>query len=98
MPLCCVISQVRAVYRNGLDVSAPTGHRSITLPDNSEAMLFSIYVPISMNSLRPVAPSSRRPAISSPKRTQRVQWIHRVMSVCTRGPMFLSCTTRFFSW
>ena len=51
-----------------------------------------------MNSPRPVAPSSRRPAISSPKRTQRVQWMQRVMSVRTKGPMFWSLTTRFFSW
>ena len=47
--------------------------------------------------LRPVAPSSWIPAISSPKRTQRVQWMQRVMSVETSGPRFLSLTTRFFS-
>ena len=42
----------------------------------------------------PVAPSSRMPAISSPKRTHRVQWMQRVMSVAISGPIFLSRTTR----
>ncbi len=37
------------------------------------------------------------PAISWPKRTQRVQWMQRVMSVDTSGPMFWSFTTRLRS-
>jgi len=31
------------------------------------------------------------------KRTQRVQWMHRVITVFTRGPRFLSATDRFIS-
>ena len=50
-----------------------------------------------MSSPRPVAPSSVRPATSAPKRTQRVQWMQRVMSVAMRGPRFLSGTTRLRS-
>ena len=34
-------SQVLAVNAYGLDVSAPTGHRSITLPESSELNIFS---------------------------------------------------------
>ncbi len=37
------------------------------------------------------------PAISAPKRTQRVQWMQRVMSVDTSGPRFLSLTMRLRS-
>jgi hypothetical protein len=33
-----------------------------------------------------------------PKRTQRVQWMQRVMSVETSGPRSLLNTTRFSSW
>ena len=43
---------------------------------------------------RPVMPSSRTPAISSPKRTQRVQWMQRVIAVEISGPTYLSNTTR----
>jgi len=38
------------------------------------------------------------PAISCVKRTQRVQLMHRVMSVATSGPRSLLVTTRFSSW
>ena len=69
----------------------------MTLPDSSWSTLFSIQVPISMFSPRPVAPSSCRPAISAVKRTQRVQWMQRVMSVEISGPRFLSFTTRLRS-
>lgn len=37
------------------------------------------------------------PATSVAKRTQRVQWMHLVITVLTRGPRFLSCTERFIS-
>ena len=50
-----------------------------------------------MCSLRPVAPSSGVPAISSAKRMQRVQWMHRVMKVLISGPRFFSFTARLFS-
>jgi hypothetical protein len=66
-------SQVRAVYRKGFDVSAPTGHRSITLPESSESTVLPTKVMISACSPRPIMPSSMMPAISWPKRTQRVQ-------------------------
>jgi hypothetical protein len=41
--------------------------------------------------------SSCTPAISWPKRTQRVQWMQRVMSVETSGPRSWSATTRLRS-
>ena len=44
-----------------------------------------------------MVPSSGTPAISSPKRTQRVQWMQRVMSVEMSGPRFWSFTTRLRS-
>ena len=50
-----------------------------------------------MYSPRPIVPSSCRPATSWPKRTQRVHWMQRVMSVDTSGPMLLSFTTRLRS-
>ena len=39
----------------------------------------------------------RGPAISVAKRTQRVQWMQRVITVLTSGPRFLSFTERFIS-
>ena len=41
--------------------------------------------------------SQRAPATSVANRTQRVQWMQRVMTVLTSGPRFLSCTLRFIS-
>lgn len=38
-----------------------------------------------------------KPATSVAKRTQRVQWMQRVITVFTSGPRFLSCTERFIS-
>ncbi len=67
------------------------------LPESSCSTARSTYVPISMNSPRPVVPSSWMPAMSWPNRTQRVQWMHRVMSVETSGPISLSFTTRLRS-
>ncbi len=69
----------------------------MTLPDSSESTLRATKVPIFVCSPRPVAPSSRTPASSAPKRTQRVQWMQRVRSVATSGPMSWSFTTRFSS-
>ena len=92
-----VSSQVRAVKRKGLEVSAPTGHTSIMLPDSSESTVRATNGMISLCSPRPAMPSSITPAISCPKRTQRVQWMQRVMSVAISGPRFLFGTTRFIS-
>ena len=50
-----------------------------------------------MLSPREVAPSSGTPAISAAKRMQRVQWMHRVITVFTSGPRYLSFTARLFS-
>ena len=69
----------------------------MTLPESSESTLRVMYVPISMSSLRPVAPSSGIPPISSPNLTHRVQWMQRVMSVAMRGPRSLSSTARLRS-
>ncbi len=59
-----VSSHARAVNRNGLEVSAPTGHTSITLPESSESTVFPTNVMISACSPRPIMPSSMMPAIS----------------------------------
>uniref|UniRef100_A0A182JFS3 Uncharacterized protein n=1 Tax=Anopheles atroparvus TaxID=41427 RepID=A0A182JFS3_ANOAO len=88
------ISHGRATKLYGLLVSAPTGHRSITLPDSSERNSFSTYVPTCISSPRPVVPKSSTPATSDAKRMQRVQWMHRVMMVLISGPMSLSSTAR----
>ena len=40
----------------------------------------------------PVVPKSSTPATSDAKRMHRVQWIHLVMMVLTKGPMSLSST------
>ena len=50
-----------------------------------------------MVSPRPIAPISSTPATSSAKRTQRVQWMQRVMIVLMIGPMYFSVTARLFS-
>ena len=65
--------------------------------ESSWSTLFSTQVEICMNSPRPIVPSSWSPAISWPNRTQRVQWMQRVMSVDTSGPMLRSFTTRLRS-
>jgi hypothetical protein len=68
------------------------------LPDNSESTVRPTNVSISACSPRPDMPSSMMPAISWPKRTQRVQWMQRVISSAEiSGPMYLWNTTRFFS-
>ncbi len=67
------------------------------LPESSESTVFSMKGMISACSPRKARPSSISPAISWVKRTQRVQWMQRVMSVDTSGPRFLFITTRFSS-
>ena len=64
------------------------------LPDSSESTVLPTNEMISACSPRPIMPSSMTPAISWPKRTQRVQWMQRVMSVEISGPRFLLFTTR----
>ncbi len=91
-------SQVRAAKRKGFEVSAPTGQRSMMLPESSESTVFSMKGMISACSPRKAWPSSISPAISVVKRTQRVQLMQRVMSVDTSAPRFLLNTTRFSSW
>ena len=90
-------SQVRAEYLNGLLTSAPTGQRSIMLPDNSEFTVLPTNDNISACSPRPAIPSSITSAISWPKRTHLVQCIQRVISVEISGPRFLFSTTRLDS-
>ena len=58
---------------NDFEVKAPTGQRSITLPENSERNNFSIYIPISIVCPRPEVPKLGTPAISFAKRTHLVQ-------------------------
>ena len=81
----------------GRCVRAPTGQRSLTLADSSDIRPRSRYVVISMSSPRPMAPSSSTPATSVMNRTQRVQWMQRVMWVLMRGPRYFSSTARLFS-
>ena len=45
-----------------------------------------------------LASEQSAPATSSAKRTQRVQWMHRVMTVFTSGPRFLSCAHHRDVW
>ena len=68
------------------------------LPDSSESTERPTKVMISECSPRPAMPSSMTPAISWPKRTQRVQWMQRVISSAEiSGPMLLWNTTRLGS-
>ncbi len=67
------------------------------LPESSESTVRPTNERISACSPRPAMPSSITPAISCPKRTHRVQWMQRVMSVEMSGPRFLLTTTRFSS-
>ncbi len=78
----------------GFDTKAPTGHKSMTLPDISESRAVSKYVPICMSFPRPVEPSSGAPATSFANRIHLVQWIHLFIDVLMRGPIFLSSTAR----
>lgn len=57
----------------GFDVKAPTGHKSITLPDNSELNKLEIYDPTSILFPLPVVPNISTPATSVANRIQRVQ-------------------------
>ena len=69
------------------------------LPESSESMVSPATVVISACSPRWIMPSSITPATSCPKRTQRVQWMQRVISsMPTSGPTSLCSTTRFSSW
>ena len=90
-------SQARAVNAKGFEVSAPTGHKSMTFPLSSEVSSLLTYVPISAMFPRPVTPRSCTPATSVANRTQRVQWMHRDITVLTSGPSSLSSTARLYS-
>ena len=71
---------------------------SIMLPDSSESTDWPTKVSISECSPRLAMPSSMTPAISWPKRTQRVQWMQRLISsIEMSGPTSLWNTTRFSS-
>ena len=79
-------------------MSAPTGQMSIMLPDSSESTVSPTTVVISECSPRWIMPSSITPATSWPKRTQRVQWMQRLISsIEISGPTSLWKTTRFSS-
>jgi hypothetical protein len=53
-----------AVNEYGLEVNAPTGHKSITLPDISESKITSIYDSISVFIPLPIVPNLGKPTIS----------------------------------
>ena len=68
------------------------------LPDSSLSIVLPTTVVISLCSPRWTMPSSITPATSWPKRTQRVQWMQRLISsMLTSGPTSLWKTTRFSS-
>ena len=68
------------------------------LPESSESIVSPAIVVISECSPRWIMPSSITPASSWPKRTQRVQWMQRLISsIEISGPTFLWKTTRFSS-
>ncbi len=72
---------------------------SIMLPESSESTLRPTNDTISECSPRSIMPSSITPAISWPKRTQRVHWMQRAISSAeTSGPISLWNTTRLASW
>lgn len=62
-----------ALNEYGLEVKAPTGHKSITFPETSDEKRRSTKKPICIVLPRPVTPKNEEPAISEEKRTQRVQ-------------------------
>ncbi len=62
-----------AVEAYGFDVEAPTGHKSVTLPDDSELDELGIYDPTSILFPLPVVPDISTPAISVADRVQRVR-------------------------
>lgn len=66
-------SQGLALNAYNLEVKAPTGHKSITLPDIFDFKTLETYVPISVFWPRLSVPNNLTPAISSLNRTQRVQ-------------------------
>ena len=66
-------SHERAAKALGLEVSAPTGHKSTTLPDISESRAAATYVEISIALPRPTVPSMLTPATSWEKRTHRCE-------------------------
>jgi hypothetical protein len=71
---------------------------SIMLPESSESTVRPTNATISACSPRLIMPSSITPAISWPKRTQRVHWMQRVISsAATSGPRSFDGTTRFSS-
>ena len=72
-------SQGLASNTYGLEVNAPTGHKSTTFAESSDCIDCSKYVVICISSPLPIAPSSGTPATSVANLTQRVQCIHLVI-------------------
>ena len=78
-------------------VAAPRSWSTTRLPLSSLVTAFSRYGVISASSPRLIMPSSGTPATSVAKRTQRVHWMQRVITVLMSGPMNFSSTARLFS-
>ena len=96
----------RAVYDaliKSTNEHLPTLHRYFRLRAKmlgvEEMRYYDIYPPlVSLDRpARPTAPISSTPATCCMKRTQRVQWMQRVMIVLISGPMYFSVTARLFS-
>ena len=79
--------QTRLRNRNSFVVRAPTGQTSAAQADHSLSSGRPSWVQTIACPPRSCSDSSPEPAISLQKRMQRVQWMHRVMSAMTCGPM-----------
>src|SRR5690606_36489152 len=77
-----------------LEVNAPTGQISTTVPDKIDNK-FSFFVTISVSSPLPTIAKPSKFSISLKKRTQRVQCIQRVIILFIKKPLSLSNTLLF---
>ena len=73
MPSCILIPQGLDLNAYGLEVNAPTGHRSIIFPESSELKTREVYPPISVVLPRLKVPRELAPATSVINRTHLVQ-------------------------
>ena len=79
-------SQARALFRKSLLRSAPTGHRSTTLPAHSFVRSWSGALPMNARSPRSDTLSTGSCATSVMKRTQRVHRMQRLGTYITSPP------------
>ena len=90
-------SHARALLSESFESSAPTGHRSITLPAHACVRSCPSNFPISARSPRSATLSTGSCATSSMKRTQRVQRMQRLATYMTSPPKSSTGLKRFGS-